>query len=699
MAVRHVANRRSLIIRPIPRLALALAAAPWAGAWAQEPIIVTGRSLAQPPGAAAYDSVVIGRERLGESASGRLEDALRDVAGFQQFRRVNGTAANPTSQGATLRGIGGNASSRALVTLDGVPVADPFAGYIPWAAIPPERLGAVRITRGGGSGPFGAGAVAGVIALESAGRDETGPGYARALYGSRASVEAAAGIAPRVGDGFLTIDGRYDRGDGYVLVPDDQRGPVDVPARYEAWSTSLRAVVPTGEASELQVRATLFDDDRLRGLPGTENRSEGADASVRFISRGDWGVEAIGYVQARDFASGFVAVDAARTTATPTLDQYRTPATGAGGKIELRAPVMGGHALRFGADVRHADGETRERFRFVGGEPTRTRQAGGRNLSAGLFIEDDWESGPLTLTGGARLDYWRIAGGSLVERDVVTGAVTQAAQYPERDGVEPTFRGGARYAFTPALRARAAAYTGFRMPTLNELYRPFRVGADATAANAALENERLRGAEAGVDFQPLPGVGFAVTGYHNRLSDAVANVTLGQGPGVFPQVGFVAAGGQYRQRLNVDAITARGAEATFDLRLADWRFAASYAFTSSRVRASGEAAALDGKRPAQTPLHQLSATLGWSPREGADLALTVRYLARQYEDDLNVRELRSATTLDAYAAVPLTPRLRLIGRAENLTDATVVSGISASGIIDRASPRTLWIGVGLSGAR
>ena len=664
-----------------------------ADAQALDPIVVSGRGLQQAPAAAAYDSVLLPRKRLLESASGRLEDALRDVAGFQQFRRVNGTAANPTSQGATLRGIGGNASSRALVLLDGVPVADPFAGYIPWSALSADRLAFARVTRGGGIGAFGAGAVAGVIELESAGLDDLPLLDARGFYGSRESVELSAGVAPRIGEGFVAIAARGDRGDGYELVPTEQRGPVDVPARYSSWSTSVRAVVPVGPAQELQLRALVFDDKRLRGLEGTDNRSRGADASVRFVSRRRWGVDAIGYVQERDFASGFVAVNDDRTVATRTLDQYSVPATGAGGKLELRAPDVGGHRIRLGADVRQAEGETRERFRFMAGAPTRRRTAGGRTLTAGLFVEDDYAVGALTLTAGARVDHWRIADGELLERDLMTGAVTQQAIYPERSGWVPSFRGGGRYRITPALSLRAAGYSGFRQPTLNELYRPFRVGTDATAANAALENERLLGGEGGFDFRPLPGVRLAATGYYNRLGEAVANVTLAQGPGNFPQVGFVAPGGSFRQRLNVDAIHARGAEVNARLDAGELRFAASYAFTAARVEASGAAAALDGLRPAQTPLHQLSATFGWSPRTGADLALTVRHSAAQFEDDLNKRLLPAATTLDAYASVPVTRGLRLIARAENLTDELVVSGISASGIIDRASPRTLWIGI------
>ena len=93
-----------------------------------DPIIVTGRGLAHSLGEIAYDVVKIDRARIRASASGRLEDVLRDVAGLQSFRRSDSRSANATSQSITLRGLGGNAASRALLVLDGVPQSDPFGG-------------------------------------------------------------------------------------------------------------------------------------------------------------------------------------------------------------------------------------------------------------------------------------------------------------------------------------------------------------------------------------------------------------------------------------------------------------------------------------------------------------------------------------------------------------------------------------------
>jgi vitamin B12 transporter len=653
-------------------------------------IVVTGRGLDAPPGEAAYDIVTIERERLTSTASNRLEDALRDAAGVAQFRRSDSRSAHPTSQGVTLRGLGGNASSRALVMLDGVPQADPFGGWVAFPAYLPERLASVRITRGGGSGYAGPGALAGTIDLTSGSPADLGALQFRAAYGSRDSVDATALASVTLGTSFVTLAGQYARGDGFIPVVEEDRGPADHAAPYEQASLALRSVVDIGGA-ELQANVSGFTDRRDRGVDFTRVASDGADASIRLVKRGDWGWSVLGYVQTRQFASGFASVDDARTTATATLDQYNVPATGVGGRIEIAPPIGNGVTLRLGSDVRHVSGRTQELYTFVARAPTRRRVAGGESTTIGGFADASYEAGALTLNAGGRLDRWTIASGSLVERPLAGGAALADTAFADRSGTEATGRVGAALAAGP-VTLRAAAYRGWRLPTLNELYRPFRVGADATAANAALDPERLTGAEIGVDWRPIPQLTLRATGYWNRLDDAIANVTLASGPGTFPGVGFVSAAGVYRQRQNLDAVEARGIELDGRFESGPLSIGASYAFVDARVRASGIAAALDGLRPAQTAAHQASATLAWR-RGDLGASLTARYASPQYEDDQNSRELADALTFDAVAALPLTRSLSVEGRVENLTDARVEAGISGPGVIERATPRTLWLGL------
>ncbi len=658
-----------------------------APAFAQDDeIVVTGQPLPASIGEGAYDVAVVDRDRIVATASGRIEDVLRDVAGLTQFRRSDARSANATSQGATLRGLGGNASSRALLVLDGVPQSDPFGGWITWPAYAPERLGSVRVTRGGGSGTFGSGALAGTIEMESIG---AGNGLSGSLaYGSRQSLDASALVSGQLGQGFGFLSATYARGDGFIPIVASRRGPADIAAPYEQATLSARAVAPLDAQTELQASVMGFTDRRERGTILSENGGDGGDASVRLVHKGQWGVQALGYVQMRKFTSRAVAVDATRTTVTQSVDQYNVPSTGVGGRLEIRPPLGEAIELRLGADFRRTTGETNELFTYVAGRATRIREAGGQSDTAGAFAELSAQMDALTLTGGVRADRWWIRDGRLVERTLATGASIRNELSPNRQGWEPTARAGLAYE-AGIVTLRGAAYLGWRLPTLNELYRPFRVGADATAANPALAPERMKGIELGVDLQPAKGVSLRATAFTNKLTDAIGNVTLAQGPGTFPGVGFVT--GAYRQRVNIDAVRSNGVELDARIIRGDWRLAVSYAYTDAQISGSGRAAALDGLRPAQVPAHTASGTLGWR-----GLSATLRYVSAQFEDDANSRRLNDALTLDAVAQLPVTERLSLFVRGENVTDARVDTAISATGVIERAAPRTMWVGLRLN---
>ena len=670
-------------ILPLPLMLCALpgvaaAQAPDVTADEAASIVVTGTGLSLPPGTPAYGSVVIDRDRLEDAASGRIESVLADVAGFQQFRRSDSRASNPSNQGATLRALGGNASSRTLVLLDGVPVADPFFGYIPFSALVPDRLALVRVTRGGGSGAFGAGAVAGTIELASATRDQMPHFGASAFYGSRDVTELSASIAPDLGSGYVSLSGRWDRGDGFQTTPKDQRVAATVPAAYDSWSTNLRAVAPIDATSEIQFRGTLFQDNRTLRFAGADSMSQGQDASIRYISRGRWQVDALAYLQARNFSNIVIS----SSTFRKSLDQRSTPSTGIGGKIELRPPVSADHVLRIGVDTRFATGDMFEDAYNAGlatNPLTARRHAGGDQITSGIFAEDDWTIGNLVLTGGVRADRWSIRNG-FYKAVSAAGTVTQDSSYGNRSDWAFSGRAGALYHVSDAVALRGAAYSGFRLPTLNELYRPFVVFPITTQANAALKPEKLKGVEGGIDLTPAPGVQLSATLFYNRLDDAIANVTIDS---------------VTRKRQNVNAIVAKGVELTASAQLpADFSLLASYAYSRSKVDAPGMA--FDGFAPAQVPRHSASATLAWAPKAGPELSATLRYTAKQYEDDLQSDVLPDALTLDAIARLPIGHGISLVARGENLFDEDIVTR-NAGGSIDLGTPRTLWIGVTVRG--
>ena len=665
----HLCRLALLAVSP---LAFAVPAA----AQEREPavIVVTGQGLEETPAAPAYDTVEIGREQIVAAPSGRIEEVLGAVAGFQQFRRSDSRSSNPSAQGVTLRALGGNATSRALVLLDGVPMADPFFGYIPLSAIAPERLGSIRVTRGGGSGPFGAGALAGRIELESADPAGLAPLSASLLGNDRGESEASLGLAENLGAGFVVTDARWDRGQGFFTTPEDQRVPATARAAFESWSAALRAVAPLSETIELQARGLVFRDDRTLRFEGADSSSEGQDASLRLVGRGGWRFEALGYVQARNFSNVVIS----SSSFTRVLDQRNTPSTGLGGKLELRPPLGEDHVLRLGVDYRRASGELQEEaYSGATGALTERRRAGGTNSDLGLFAEHDWSPGDrLVLSGGLRLDRTTISDGFYRALDA-GGALVEETVAPDRSDWTLGWRAGAAFAASDALRLRAAAYTALRQPTLNELYRPFVVFPVVTQANAALDNERLEGVETGFDLTPAEGVEVTLTAFDNRVEGAIANVTLGP---------------NLRQRRNLPAIESRGIEGGLSVTHGALRFDGSLAFTDAQVEGEGASAELDGNRPAQTPRWAAGASLAWTPAEGWLLAASLRHVGAQFESDLETDVLPAATTLGAFAQVPLGGALSLVLRGENLTGETVVTR-NAGGSIDLGAPRTVWAGL------
>ena len=652
-------------------------------------IVITAPALPDPAVERAFSIMVIGRARLRNAPSSQLDQLLKDVPGLQLFRRSDARSAHPTSQGVTLRGLGGNASSRALLSLDGVPQADPFGGWVNWPAYDSASLAEVRVVRGGGSVASGPGALAGVIEMRSA----RAPGIsASAEAGSRGSAEGRVGGGFALGGGTVGLWARAARGDGFIPIVPEDRGAADRAAPYDQASLRAYWVAPLTAEIDAQLSGLGFLDRRTRGLAFTGNRSHGADASLRLVGRGSWAWTALAYGQARELRSSFASINAGRSTASRVSLQDSVPSTALGASFELRPPVGPSIQLRLGGDGRLTDGESRELYSYVDGEPTRRRRAGGQTMTTGLFAEATADVGALMLSGGVRLDRWRIMDGALFEKTIATDAQLRNDQHADRGGELPTARVSAVLDLDAGLSVTAAAYLGWRLPTLNELFRPFRAGADATAANAMLDPERLAGIDLGIRYR-RKGVSLSATGFANRVKDSIANVTLGTGPGTFPGVGFVA--GEYRQRQNIDAVDVRGLELAAEMSRGPLMMSAAASLTDAKVVSSGPAAALDGLRPAQTPQLALTGSLAWE-RDGRSLALIVRHVGPQFEDDLNRDELRSATTVDAFAAWPVQRNIALFVRAENLLDERVEAGIGNDRSIERATPRTLSVGLRFS---
>ncbi len=647
-----------------------------------EVLIVSPPRLPALGGAAVFDVQQLSLEDL--KTAPRLDLALKRTPGVSLFRRTGSEAANPTIQGISLRGIAPSGAGRALVTLEGVPQNDPFGGWVIWSSLPPEGLESVTIVRGAGAGPYGAGALTGVIALEERGTRDS---VLDLSGGQRGGLRGAVSL----GAPGLRVTASAETSNGYVPVRRG-RGAADVATTLEAGSLSAR-VQGQRQGVVGALRLGVYEEQRGAGLIGARSTARGGSAVLTLahvVEGGGWRVQA--WTRASDLANRSVAVAAGRSATTPASDQYSTPALGYG----LNAAWQGRGEVwswEVGGDARFADGEARERFRYQAGAFTRGRVSGGSTAVGGIYAELAAERGAALFTGGARVDGWRAQDAVRRERDLATGAVTLNQTTPDTSGTTPTARVGLRWAVGEASWVRGAAYSGFRAPSLNELHRPFRVGNDVTEANPGLTPETLYGVEVGV------GGGGATrwrgTVFYNRLEDPITNVTVGIGPGVFPVAGFIPAGGVLRQRRNAGQIEAWGLEADVARQFGDLSLTGGLAATRARVEGGPSAPQLTGKRPAQTPKITVTAGLTWAATARLTLSADARYESSRFEDDLNSRKLAPALGLDARAAWRLSPEAEVYLAAENLSDAAIEVGETGDGIESFAAPRTVRIGLTL----
>jgi len=651
-----------------------------------EVVVVYPPRLAPLGGEAAFSAVQIGPETL--KAVPRIDQALETAPGVSLFRRTTSLSANPTTQGVSLRAIAGSGAGRALVTLDGAPVNDPFGGWVIWTALPPEGLAGATIVRGAGAGPYGAGALTGVIALQERGARD-GLSALDISAGERASYRGA--VSGGTKDVLLTASAETT--DGYVPVRGPARGAADQPLDLEDANAAIR-VQHDFNGIQAAARVEAFEERRGAGLVGARSTTNGTAETLTLAKPasqgvGGWRLQA--WARTSDLKNSSAAVAPNRATTTPANNEFSTPAVGYGVNAAIQGQLSDAAHWEMGVDARWAHGTDHEKFRVVNGAFTMGRDAGGHTFVGGGYLEAAYDAQPWIVTGGIRLDYWESTDAQRHEFVLATGVTTLNNHAADASGTLPSGRIGVRYNLSQDVWLRGAAYTGFRAPTINELHRPFRVGNDVTEANPLLKPEKLYGIEGG-----LGGDGsfkWDLDAFYNELHDPVLNVTLGIGPGAFPIAGFIPAGGTLRQRQNAGEIDAYGieGEASGDLLTSvSWRTA--FAWTHARVQGGSSAPQLTGLRPAQTPELTVTGGLDWRATDKLTIGGIVRYVSTQYDDDQNVRRLPPGAELDLRAGWALAPGEEVYLAVDNAADAKISTGKTADFVDSWGVPRTVRVG-------
>src|SRR4051794_38499676 len=195
---------------------------------------------------------VLDNSEIQQQPGVNIDDRLRAVPGFTLFRRTSSVAANPTTQGVSLRGLGSSGASRTLVLWDGIPINDPFGGWVYWTRVAPEELDRVEVSRGASTSVFGDRAMSGAIGLFSRPAENRRiTGYYEG--GNRDTHSVGAGYSQIWSKFAASVQTRAFTTDGYFIVPANRRGTADSKAgvRFVAGDTRLDYL---GTADRLSIK-------------------------------------------------------------------------------------------------------------------------------------------------------------------------------------------------------------------------------------------------------------------------------------------------------------------------------------------------------------------------------------------------------------------------------------------------------------
>ncbi|MFI5167673.1 MAG: TonB-dependent receptor [Thermoanaerobaculales bacterium] len=617
---------------------------------------------------------LMSQQEIDTSPVEAVDDLLRTIPGIV-LPVSSSLVQYPTRSTISMRGLGG---TRALVLLDGVPINDPLTGTVQWNRVPLESVERVEVARGGAASLFGNYAMGGTINIltRQASADELN---GKVAYGSnktrRADVAVGEAVAPGIAVG---LNASVFDTDGYVRVPPEDRGAIDIPSAAHAWTTQLRADFNGESGASGSVRAGYYKENLSSGTPLSGTRQDIFDLAASRHQQVEWGGEVTTSVFYE--RNGFEVFNSAFTPGRGRDAEYRSntidgPAWMAGGSMQWSRGFSSQVPLvSVGLDLqRLAADNLRDNF-GQSGTLTSVQDSGGMQDNAGLFAEASYfPIQRLEILTSARLDHWRNWDGS---DDRTPGGNTS---FPTKRSLQLDPRLSLRYEISGSTAARAAIYRAFRAPNLQDLYRGSSSKSLEVVANPSLEPETLVGGEFGLDF-PVGAAHAQIDVFQSTIDGVITRVPVLVSPVLT------------LQPRNLDQARSRGVEMAADARLASHlTLSAGYTFADSVALGSAADPTLVGKQTPEVPRHAASLALRLDlPRS---LALTVRgiYVSTSYADAANQLAYDPHTLVDFFASRPFGPGLEIFVAVTNLFDTRYLDDLLST--VRLGAPRQVMVGL------
>jgi outer membrane receptor protein involved in Fe transport len=640
----------------------------------QQDVVVTASRTPLALDSSASSVVSLSQSELQSTPGFTLDDQLRQVSGFQLYRRSSSWAANPTSQGVSLRGLGSSAPSRTLVLSDQAPLLDPFLASVHWNEIPELATQSVEVMRGGASDLYGSSAIGGVIqVIPVTPRRED---YAVNSYGGGLGTYAldTLGTAERGKWSGLAADD-YFHTDGYIPVPVPYRGPVDADDNVHSQNGRVELRDARSQDSSVFVRGNLLNEARQNGTQLQTN----ATRLWRYATGGDWSNAAWGHALVRVYGSdedyrqsfsSITSVNVPRDTEKLTNLQH-VPTQELGAAAQWANAWLKTLTLVAGADVRDIRADDRE-------QPT-TKPAfsiSARQRYTGLYGLALWLPKNWSVSLSARYDHFANFNGD--QQTAGSTAIT----------TEPTItqnlfnpRLGVVRELTHNVSLTGSVFRAFRGPTLNELYRTGQVGQTTMLPNPNLTSERATGYELGM-LAAASRVGSLRASYFwTEVNDPITNLVLSTSGSSITEM-----------RENLGQIRSRGVSAEYDAHpLSFLLLTGGYQYAKATVTQFAPQPSLVGTWTPEVPRNTYSGAAQLHSAKWGSLGVFANTSGKEYDASGNTYELSGYARFDLEASHQLARGWQAYASVQNLLDRTIQT--ARTPVLSVGTPQVLTVGI------
>jgi vitamin B12 transporter len=404
---------------------------------ASESVVVTATAAPEDEKDVGSAITVVTREQLEKQESVEVSDVLRSVPGLDLTRY--GTPGSLTSLFTR-----GTNSTQTLVLIDGVRMNSPYFSGYDWSGLTTENIDRIEIARGPYSALYGSDAIGGVVQIFTRPGAEGLSGRATGEAGNegqgQGSVFTSYGAGPVSGAAsyrYVAFDGDRPNGDWR-----QRNGSASVQARLSGtgrigveWGLVDGEVGNPGPVGAPSTARGYTHESRL-SVPASFALSGTNDLSVNF-----------GGVRSepayRDTAGGYESQTDARTYQAGVTDTAR----------------LGAHTVTTFASWERWQVSDRSNFG--------PNLDGDRTTLWGVGAQDTVTLGAVTVTAGLRYDHYTTYGDAWSPRGTISWLSSDRLW-----------------------KVRASGGTGFRAPSIGELYYPF-------SGNPELKPEKSVSAEVG----------------------------------------------------------------------------------------------------------------------------------------------------------------------------------------------------------